>query len=324
MTAQTRLLADVGGTHCRFAWQAHAGAELTDVLKLKCADFPSLGDAIDAWLERSGRGAPANAAIAIANPVTGDRVRMTNRDWSFSIAELKARFGFERLRVLNDFTALALALPGLADADKRQVGGVSAVGNAAIGLIGPGTGLGVSGLIPDGQGQWTALEGEGGHVTLGGRTPREREVLVHIEKWFGHASAERAVSGPGLVEIRNALHAIDRPGQPTAALSAAQIVEAAAAQSDCREAVDLFCAFLGTVAGDLALTLGARGGVYIGGGVVPHLGDAFDSSRFRERFETKGRFAAYLAAIPVYVIVARTSPALDGAARALDGPGRAA
>ncbi|MFM2118781.1 MAG: Glucokinase [Pseudomonadota bacterium] len=314
-----RLIADVGGTNARFAWQIGAGAPITDIHVLPCADYPRLADAIAAYLARVGRVAPPDCAIAIANPVTGDEVRMTNHHWAFSISALRTECGFARLKVLNDFTALALALPHLGAAELRQLGGGASVAGTPIALIGPGTGLGVSGLVPNGQGGWIALEGEGGHATLAGRTPRERAVLERIEARYGHASGERAVSGQGLVDIDLALQQLDTgTGQER---TAAAIVEAALQQGEARaaEAVALFCAFLGTAAGNLALALGSRAGVYIGGGIVPRLGEAcFAASPFRERFEAKGRFRAYLAAIPVFVIHASQSPALLGAASALD------
>ena len=315
-----RLLADVGGTNARFAWQAAPGGTIGDVIVLPCADHATLADAIAAYLTKVGRRTPAECAIAIANPVTGDEVRMTNHHWAFSISALQAQCGFSRLRVLNDFTALALALPTLSRDELRQVGGDAPVRDTAIALIGPGTGLGVSGLVPDGRGGWLPLQGEGGHATLAGRTPREHAVLQQLDARYGHASGERAVSGQGLIDVHQALQAIDTPLQPRRELTAAQIVQGALEHGDagCLEALDLFCAFLGTAAGNLALTLGARGGVYIGGGIVPRLGDAFDNSPFRSRFEAKGRFAGYLAAIPVFVIDAKQSPALLGAAAALD------
>jgi glucokinase len=317
---RARLLADVGGTNARFAWQDAPDAAIGEVVVLPCAAYASLADAITAYLKQTGHAAPKDCAIAIANPVVGDQVKMTNHHWAFSIAALRAQFGFDQLRVLNDFTALALALPLLRADELHQVGGTSAVPDAAIALIGPGTGLGVSGLLPNGRGGWVPLQGEGGHVTLASRTPREHAVLQRISALHGHASAERAVSGQGLVDVHHALCAIDGAGAPPAVLDAAGITTAALSAGDARslEAVELLCAFLGTAAGNLALTLGALGGVYIGGGIVPRLRDAFARSPFRERFEAKGRFAAYLAPIPVFVIHASQSPALRGAASALE------
>ena len=312
-----RLLADVGGTNARFAWQAGPGAPIEAQRTLPCADYPSINDAIQAYLGTLDRPRPQLGAIAIANPVTGDQVRMTNHHWSFSIEALRQSVGLRHLFVLNDFTALALALPGLPASDKRQVGGGAPLAGSAIGLIGPGTGLGVSGLLPDGRGGWVPLQGEGGHVTLAAVTPREQAVVDWLTRQHGHASAERAVSGMGLVDIHRALCAADAVSRPE--LSAAQISEAAlAGDPRCAEALGMMCAFLGTVAGNLALTLGAKGGIYIGGGIVPRLGNWFEGTAFRERFESKGRFRDYLVGIPVWVITASQSPALAGTACVLD------
>lgn len=328
--AAPRLLADVGGTNARFAWQAGPGAPMEDVLTLPCAEHGSLAEAVHRYLRQTGRAMPPDCAIAIATPVLGDRVAMTNHHWTFSIRELKAQLVLQRLRVVNDFTALALALPRLGPADRWQLGGGEPEPGAAIGLIGPGTGLGVSGLLPierdarddhddrDGRGGWLPIQGEGGHATLGATTAREAAVLELLRQWHGHVSAERAVCGQGLVDIHSALQQLD--DAPGAQLAAAAITEAAVAGRDarCTEALQLFCAFLGIAAGNLALTLGARGGVYIGGGIVPRLGRWFAGSPFRDRFEAKGRFAAYLQPVPVYVIDTPQSPAFIGAAEALD------
>ena len=314
-----RLLADIGGTNARFAWQAAAGAPIEDQITLPCADHVSIEAAIRAYFERIDRPRPLSCAIAIANPVHGDRVQMTNHHWSFSISALRQALGFDRLELLNDFTALALALPGLGADQLHQVGGGQALPGAAIGLLGPGTGLGVSGLVPDGRGAWVPLQGEGGHVSLAPVTPREQLVVEFLTQRYGHASAERAVSGMGLVDIHIALCLADGV-LPPEGWSAAQVSAGALSgqQPRCVEALSMLCAWLGSVAGNLALTLGAKGGVYIGGGIVPRLGEWFDHSPFRARFEAKGRFQSYLAEIPVWVIHASQSPALAGAAKALD------
>jgi len=314
-----RLLGDVGGTNARFAWQDDADAPLRDVATLATADHATLADAITAYLARLGRAAPPWCAIGIANPITGDRIRMTNCHWAFSISGMQNALGFERFVVINDFTALALALPDLPPAELRQLGGSAAVPRGPVALIGPGTGLGVSGLLAgDAPGRWVPLQGEGGHVTLAASSPREAAVLQVLRDEFGHASAERAVSGQGLEALYAAVCKLDAVAD-FAPLPAAEVSQRALAGRDaqCVEVLDLFCGFLGNVAGNLALTLGAVGGVYIGGGIVPRLGDAFTRSRFRACFEDKGRFRAYLEAIPVYVIHTQVSPALLGAARAL-------
>ncbi|MBT9491382.1 MAG: glucokinase [Paucibacter sp.] len=315
------LLADIGGTNARFAWQNEAGAPIEALRIFPCAAFASLQLAIAAYLLELGRGQPGQAAIGIANPVSGDRVSMTNHHWSFSIEQMRQQLGLRRLVVMNDFSALALALPDLAANEKRLICGGAPVAGAAMALIGPGTGLGVSGLIPCGSGadlRYQALDSEGGHGTLCASTPREWAVLQSLQARFGHASAERAVSGQGLVWVYEALCGLDGAPIPSE-LSAAQISAAALDHSDARadETLDLFFAFLGAMAGNLALTLGARGGLYLGGGILPRLADRLAGSAFQARFVGKGRFSDYLQAIPVYLIQTQESPALRGVARAL-------
>ena len=317
---RARLLADVGGTNARFAWQAGPGEPITDVRVLPSAEHARLQDAIHVYLNDLGRGTPDAVAIAIANPITGDQIRMTNHHWSFSQSAVKAEFGFNTLRLLNDFTALALALHDLPAADLRPVGGGVALPGAAIGLVGAGTGLGVSGLLSNGFGGWVPLEGEGGHVTLPAVTARERLVMDGLARRYGRCSAERVCCGQGLLDTYGLLCQADGVA-PGGVASPAGVSEAAlqAGHPQALEALHIFCAMLGSVAGNLALTLGARGGVYIGGGIVPQLGTWFEGSPFRARFEAKGRFRGLLADIPVWVITSRQSPALMGAARALDG-----
>ena len=320
MTTQTypRLLGDIGGTNARFAWKADPAALLADVATYPCADHPTLEQAMRRYLSERGRPAPW-CAIGIANPIVGDRVQMTNHHWSFSISEVKQALGFERFLVLNDFTALALSLPDLLPSDLRRVGGGAPVPDAPLGLIGPGTGLGVSGLLPARNGRNAIpVNGEGGHVTLAATDALEESVVRLLQRRFGHASAERALSGPGLVNLYGALCEIE--GVPAGDLAAADITSRALSGQDpqCVATVDVFLSLLGTTAGNLALSLGTRGGLYIGGGIVPRLGDRIDTSRFRQRFEEKGRFRGYLTQIPVFVVHASTSPALLGAARALE------
>jgi glucokinase len=312
-----RLVADVGGTNARFGWIADAGAAIDAVRTLPCANYATLADAVRAYLAGLGRGQPGSMAMGIANPITGDEVRMTNHHWQFSISGLQAELGLQRLVVINDFTALALSLPSLQAHELRQVGGGAARAHAPMALIGPGTGLGVSGLVPAGV-QWVALAGEGGHVTLPATTEREAALIALLGQRYGHASAERAICGAGLVALYEAVCVLD--GATAEPSSPADVTTRALAGTCARsaEAVAHFCALLGSVAGNLALTLGALGGVYIGGGIVPRLGEAFDRSDFRQRFEAKGRFSAYLAQMPVFVIDASVSPALLGVARALD------
>ena len=293
------LVGDIGGTNARFGLVEPDGSLLHSSV-LADADYAGLGEAIEAYLAgRGGLPRPRQAAIAVASPIAGDAVRMTNHPWAFSISGLRSRLGFDRLEVINDFTAQALALPYLGPGDKIAVGGGEAQPDAPIGVLGPGSGLGVSGLIPVGR-RWVPLSGEGGHVTMAPATERESAALAAMRRHFDHVSGERVLSGPGLVNLYNALAEID--ATPAAQYTAAQITDAANQDERCREATEMFCAMLGTMAGNLALTLGAKGGVYIGGGIVPRLGGRFAASQFRERFEAKGRFHGYLAAIPTFVV----------------------
>jgi len=260
---------------------------------------------------------PHQGALAIASAITGDRVAMTNHPWSFSISALKSQFGFDRLEVINDFTALALALPHLSPGDRQPVGGGDPVTGTPIGVLGPGSGLGVSGLVPS-RAEWISLSSEGGHATMAPASDRESAVLDHMRRHFDHVSAERVLSGPGLVNLYNTLAALD--GVSSRGYTAAQITDPGIGAADplCAEATSLFCAMLGTMAANLALTLGARGGIYIGGGVVPRLGQRFAESPFRARFEAKGRFSHYLAAIPTWVVT-HPLPAFLGCAAVLSG-----
>ena len=303
-----RLLADIGGTNARFALEAAPG-QFFLIKVLPCAAHATLADALKAYLADSQVAAASNgplrhAALAIANPITGDLVRMTNHHWAFSIESLRLECGFDTLVVANDFTALARALPHLAADQKVQIGGGEAVPATPLGLVGAGTGLGVSGLIPC-KSSWTALLSEGGHVTFSPGSELEVAVLRFAWRQFDHVSAERFLSGDGIELLYRAL--AEHAGQVAEALDAPEISRRALAGDCplCDQAIEMFCAMLGTVAGNLAITLGAQGGIYIGGGIVPRLGERFAASCFRKRFEKKGRFVHYLAQVPTFVITAQ-------------------
>jgi glucokinase len=313
------LLGDIGGTNARFAWQAERAAPPTEVASYPCAEHDSLLSTIQHYLAEHRKERPPACAIGIANPILGDFVQMTNHHWSFSISALQRSAGLKRLKVINDFTALALSLPTLQPGDLHRIGREgSAVKGAPLAVLGPGTGLGVSGLLPVAADRFVPITGEGGHVTLAAQGEREACVVRLLEQRFGHASAERALSGPGLVNLYDA--ACTLADQKALPLGPADVIARARSDADprCAEAIDLFCSFLASVAGNLALTIGARGGVYIGGGIAPRLHAQIERSAFRERFVAKGRFRDYLGAIPVFIIDAQVSPALVGAARALD------
>ncbi|MEO8040173.1 MAG: glucokinase [Betaproteobacteria bacterium] len=311
----TRLVGDIGGTHARFALLAAGSDQPEYEQTLASSAFPDLAAAATEYLTNQGNPPVDEAAIAVATAITNDRIKLTNNDWTFSVAGTRNDLGLERLILVNDFTALAMSLPMLGPEECRQVGAGTPESNTPIGLIGPGTGLGVSGLIP-GSGSWIPLEGEGGHAAFSPMTPRETDVLKLLWRHYDHVSTERVVSGPGLVTLRETLATLDGLTglEP---LSPEQVAARGMAASDphCAEALDMFCGILGTAAANLCVTFGARAGVYIGGGIVPALGTWFDRSAFRRRFEQKGRFRSYVAAVPTFVITAH-NPALRGAARA--------
>ena len=309
------LVADIGGTNARFALIQGESHVPTQEMVLSGCDFPSPVEAIEHYLAQLNAPRPRAAAIAIANPITGDWVKMTNHVWEFSIEQTRKALGLEKLVVLNDFTALALALPFIDRAELRKVGGGEPVEHAPLALLGAGTGLGVSGLIPCAAG-WVPLQGEGGHATFSPANEREADILRIVWRDYPHVSTERLVAGVGIGNLYRAIAKLS--GQTAESLTPAEITDRAINGGDplCTDVLDTFCAMLGTAAGNLALTLGASGGVYIGGGIVPRLGEFFDRSSFRKRFEEKGRFSQHLAAMPTYVILAKT-PALLGAAEAL-------
>jgi glucokinase len=312
------LIGDIGATNARFALVERPN-RIAAPRVLPTDEYAGIGEAIAAFLADERPAAPPTwAALAVAAPAIGDQVTFTNNPWHFSRADLQRRLGLERLVIVNDFVANALAIPHLAEPDRRQVGGGAPVAGAPIGVLGPGTGLGVSALIPLAR-SYVPLQSEGGHVTLAGANAREDAVLAVLRRRFDHVSAERILSGPGLLNLYNAL--CELSGTGAAALTAAQITDPRIAEEDANagEAKAMFCAMLGGVAGDLALTLGATGGVYIAGGIVPKLGDYLAQSAFRARFQAKGRLGAYLAAIPTYIVV-HPWLALIGASHLLEGP----
>jgi len=312
-----RLLADVGGTNVRFALET-ASTRIGEVTAYQVADHPSLEAAMRRYMQTlDGNALPRHAAIGLANPVTGDHVKLTNHNWAFSIEAMRIALGLETLVAINDFTALALALPYLPAAGLVQVRTGTPVATAPRALVGPGTGLGVSGLVPAPGGGAVALAGEGGHIEIMPATDDEWIAWRAAHDQLGRVSAERLLSGMGLSHIHAALSA-EMGTLLSAPLSPAQVTDGAVRAGDpiCRRAFEAFCGLLGSVAADVALVLGARGGVYIGGGIVPRFVDALRASSFADRFVAKGRMGSFLADVPVYVITA-DYPALPGLARAL-------
>jgi glucokinase len=315
-SSPTALVGDIGGTNARFALVTGEGQALAQIQTLPTSGFADLGEAVQAYLQQVGARAPAQACIAIANPIDGDWLRMTNTAWSFSIEATRQRLGLQTLRMLNDWEAMALAAPTFTPAELMPLGGGEAVADAPRALLGAGTGLGVSSLVRSRSGEWVPIAGEGGHVSLSPGHAREADLLRVLWRRWPHVSAERVISGMGLENLYTALAELN--GVQAPALDAAAIAQRALGGQDalCLEAVETLCVLLGRVAGNLALTLGARGGVYLGGGVLGHLRAHLPRSGFRAAFEDKGRFAGFLSRIPTWLIEAE-QPALRGAAMGL-------
>ena len=313
--AYPRLIADIGGTNARFALET-APQVIEKAEVLPCKDYVTIVDAVKTYLERADSPKVLHAAFAIANPILGDWVQMTNHHWAFSIETTRQALGFETLILLNDFTAQALAVTQTDKKDLIQIGGQKPIEFAPKAVIGPGTGLGVSGLVHSAAG-WVALAGEGGHTSFPPFDDMEVLIWQYAKNKYGHVSAERFLSGSGLSLIYEALAKRDNIKQ--CRLKPSEITDKTLSGTSpiCRQTLDIFCAMLGTVASNLALTLGARGGVYLCGGIIPRVLDYFKTSPFRSRFENKGRFEAYLAAIPVYVVLSEF-PGIVGATVALD------
>ena len=295
------LLADIGGTNARFALLADGTVDA--IAHMAVSDFGSFRDALTTYLGKLPGARTIHAAIlAIPGAIENGHSALTNNPWVIDAAELRALFGFSTVRLINDFEAVGWSLPRLSPDKLLQIGGRQSVKGAPLAALGPGTGLGMTANIPHATGH-LVLSSEGGHSTLAGYSLREDAVIAYLRQRFGHVSAERVLSGHGLENLHEALAALDNVMLPRR--SAAEITRAGieGTCSTSRAAIDMFCAMLGTVAGNLALTLGAKGGIYIAGGILRHMPEYFAGSQFRARFEAKGRFRNYLEPIPAYLIL---------------------
>ncbi len=294
------LIADVGGTSSRCAVYDVQGRRYDGLQVFRNDDFPSLDELLAGYLSTIDN-KPAAGAIAIAAPVSGEDVRMTNRDWRFNRIELGHELGLAPLYIVNDFHAVACALPDIRQRDLAEVGKSREYRGGTRAALGPGTGLGVGAWVDDGKGG-AAMFGEGGHVTLPGRNAEEDGIIARLRDRYGHCSAERVLSGPGIVALHNAMH-----GE----MKTSREITSGTVDPKCRATMEQFFRFLGSVAADLALTTGATGGVYIAGGIVPDHIEQIRASTFRERFEDKNRYRGYMQSIPTWVITDPV-PALSG------------
>lgn len=314
---QTALLADIGGTNVRFGLLRDK--EIFAAHLYKCADYHSLPQAAKAYLKEVAPEAGeeiklSSGVFSVAGPVSGDRFKLTNFTWSFSVADVQDKLGLGSLDLINDFHAIALAIPRIKYESFESFGGQETIevdGYPKV-VIGPGTGLGVAALIWDGK-RYIAVPGEGGHVSVAAQTRREFEVIqwLRAEK-YSHVSTERVCSGKGLVNLYEALYHVD--GKPLETLPEPEDITQAVRLGDdllARESWQMMTGFLGSLAGNLCLTLNARGGIYLAGGVALSSSDIFDKTLFRKKMEAKGRYADFLKTIPAYLVTEKI-PAFTG------------
>ncbi|RAK59090.1 glucokinase [Phenylobacterium hankyongense] len=309
------LVGDVGGTNARFAL-VDAQGHVRHPRSFPARDYASLADVIGEYLETTaGRKRPPRAVIAVAGPVLDGEIEFTNLDWQISEGDLLAHFEFEAVKLLNDFAAQALACPLLEPDALRPIGPVMRPGSdCPLVVLGAGTGFGVAGLARGDRGD-LAVATEGGHAAFAPTDEVEVEVWRRLTARYGRASIERLLSGPGLFDLYQALADMERVNAPLADEKA--VIDAAAAGDTLANAtLDRFCGILGSVAGDLALSFGARGGVFVSGGIAPRMADRLASGGFRARFEDKGRLTPYVQQIPTSLVL-HPYPAIVGAAREL-------
>ncbi|XQW86804.1 glucokinase [Thalassotalea piscium] len=313
MTDQViNIVADIGGTNLRIALVNDDGG--TDLLSVyQCSEYDGLSTIVQTFLvEHSLVADQINGCFAIACPVDQDLIQMTNLPWQFSKKALKEELGFSKLLFINDYTAIAHAVPFLTDDQKVKIGRGTVVPGKPISICGPGTGLGVANVVPVGE-HWESLGGEGGHVDFAPVDATEIAILSILLQKYSHVSYEQLLSGQGLEQIYQALCQINQC-QELPKLSAQEISTNALNQKCeiCQQALAQFCKTLGSFSGNLALTLSSFGGVYIAGGIVPRFIEYFKNSEFRSRFEDKGRFNLFNSAIPTFVIT-ESQPGILGA-----------
>ena len=317
----TALLCDIGGTNARFAYLD--GARLGAVTQLETAAFPTIEAAVRHVLAEF-RIEPQQAVLSVAGPVAQNCAQLTNAAWSIDGDALQRAFSLTRALVVNDFLALAYSLPELAANERTAIGASHSDSSTSpldpMVVVGPGTGFGAALFLPAMEGPGRAVPTEAGHASLAAGNALEAQIIALLHRDLGHAAVEDAVSGPGLTRLDQALATLageTRPARPAAEI----VAQAEAGEEQANETLALFFGLLGATAGDIAVTTGARGGVYLAGGILPRLKTQLERSSFRRRFEAKGRMTSYLEAIPTWLITA-PHPAFKGLARLAATPGR--
>jgi len=310
------LVGDVGGTNARFAL-VDAQGHIRHPRSFLARDYGSLAEVMDDYLTTTaGKKRPPRAVIAVAGPVLDGEIEFTNLDWQISEGDLLAHFEFEAVKLLNDFAAQALACPQLDEDDLKPIGPKLRGGSdCPIVILGAGTGFGVAGLARADRGD-VAVATEGGHIGFAPTDELEVEIWRRLAARFGRVSIERILSGPGLFDLYGAIAEIE--GAEAPAVDPKAVIEAAhAGDPMAGRVVDRFCGILGSVAGDLALSFGARGGIFVSGGIAPRIAERLSSGGFRARFEDKGRLRPYVEQIPTSLVL-HPYPAIVGAARELE------
>lgn len=304
-TEDAWLIADIGATTTRCALVTPGRRKSEHLKVLANADFDSAGDVLGGYLA-SLQSRPVFGALAVAAPIDGDDVRLTNRNWTFSRLRLSSHLRLARLEVINDFHAVAHALPVIGNRGRAEIGVATDYRQGNRAVLGPGSGLGVGAWIAGANGSGgVPMTGEGGHVSLAGRDEQEDRIIARLRERYGHCSAERVLSGPGIIALHSAMH----DGE----MKTSREITTGTVDPKCRATMEQFYRFLGSVSADLAITTGAYGGLYIAGGIVPAYVEQIQASTFRERFEDKGRYRSYMQAIPTYVIT-DPMPGLTGLA----------
>ena len=301
-TSSSAVVVDVGATNVRFARMSAPG-RLAPIFQYATSRFPDLQTAFAHFLNAEKGPQPARIALAVAAPVYGDEVNLTNSRWKFSIRQLKKDLNLKQLAVANDLEALAMVLPYL---DSEHMLSIGVQGNkrsidAPMAVISPGTGAGIAGLVPTGH-RWRPIASEGGHTSLSPLTEKEMAVWQILRDRYGRVSVERVLSGPGIVELHTALAFLE--GKETDVLRPEEIVRRARNRESSLavETVEMFCCWLGDVAGDVALMYIARGGIYLAGGIVRNIFEILMRSQFRRRFENKGRGTTIVTDTPTFLI----------------------
>lgn len=295
------LIGDIGGTNARFAVVPDATSPAIQFPIVQTKNFETIDAAIKATVHDTSDIRPKSMILAVAGPVNGDQIPLTNCPWVVRPKGMFETLGLHDIVVLNDFEAQALAVIALGEEHMEKIGGGAPQKDAARVVLGPGTGLGVAGLVHS-RGVWIPVPGEGGHMDIGPRTPRDFEVFPHVAKLDGRISGEQMLSGRGLVNVYRAVAAAD--GVEPKYTVPAEITPPALGKTDpvAVEALDLFVTCLGRTAGDLALVFMAKGGVYLTGGIAQKIVPALQTGNFREAFEDKAPHRHWLAKIPAYVI----------------------